>query len=54
MLMMVIVILVNVGMNLGLLPIAGISLPFVSAGGSNLLINFISMGIIESIAVRSK
>ncbi|MDH4359097.1 MAG: rod shape-determining protein RodA, partial [Candidatus Berkelbacteria bacterium] len=32
---------VNIGMNLGLLPIAGISLPFVSYGGSNLLINFI-------------
>jgi rod shape determining protein RodA len=47
-------ILVNVGMNLGVLPIAGISLPFISAGGSNLLIGFIAVGIVESIAVRSK
>jgi len=45
---------VNIGMNLGALPIAGISLPFVSYGGSNLLINFITLGIIQSITVRSK
>ncbi|MFZ5559489.1 MAG: rod shape-determining protein RodA [Patescibacteria group bacterium] len=45
---------VNIGMNLGLLPIAGISLPFISYGGSNLLINFIIIGIIQSIAVRTK
>ena len=47
-------ILVNVGMNLGILPIAGISLPFISSGGSNLIISFIAIGIVESIAVRSK
>lgn len=43
---------VNIGMNLGILPIAGISLPFVSYGGSNLIISFITLGIIQSIAVR--
>jgi len=47
-------VIVNIGMNLGILPIAGISLPFVSYGGSNLLINFITIGIIQSIAVRNK
>jgi len=47
-------ILVNIGMNLGVLPIAGISLPFVSYGGSNLLINFVMLGIVQSIAVREK
>lgn len=45
-------IIVNIGMNLGLVPIAGISLPFLSYGGSNLLINFVALGIIQSIAVR--
>lgn len=45
---------VNIGMNLGVLPIAGISLPFVSYGGSNLLVNFVTIGIIQSIAVRNK
>lgn len=46
--------LVNIGMNLGLVPIVGISLPFVSYGGSNLLINFIMLGIIQSISTRTK
>jgi rod shape determining protein RodA len=45
---------VNIGMNLGILPIAGISLPFVSYGGSNLLISFVIVGIVQSIAVRNK
>jgi rod shape determining protein RodA len=42
----------NVGMNIGLLPITGIPLPFVSAGGSALITNFIAMGIVLSISVR--
>ncbi|MFH1129306.1 MAG: rod shape-determining protein RodA [Patescibacteria group bacterium] len=45
---------VNIGMNLGILPITGIPLPFVSYGGSNLLINFVALGIIQSIAIREK
>lgn len=47
-------VFVNIGMNLGLLPITGIPLSFVSYGGSNLLINFIMLGIVQSIAVREK
>ena len=43
---------VNIGMNLGILPITGISLPFVSYGGSNLLMNFLAIGLIQSIRVR--
>ncbi len=46
--------IINVGMNLGLLPIAGISLPFLSYGGSNLLINFIALGIVQNIAIQTK
>lgn len=45
---------VNIGMNLGILPITGIPLPFVSYGGSNLLINFIALGVVQSIAIREK
>lgn len=45
-------VFVNIGMNLGLLPIAGISLPFLSYGGSNLIINFIGLGIVQSINIR--
>ncbi|MDD2627849.1 MAG: rod shape-determining protein RodA [Clostridia bacterium] len=42
----------NIGMTMGLLPITGIPLPFVSYGGSNLLTNFISIGIVLSISAR--
>lgn len=44
---------VNVGGNLGLLPITGVTLPFVSYGGSSLVANLILIGIIESIIVRN-
>lgn len=40
---------INVGMNLGLFPVVGIYLPFVSYGGSGLIGNFISLGILQSI-----
>ncbi|MBN1374509.1 rod shape-determining protein RodA [Candidatus Dojkabacteria bacterium] len=42
-------ILINVGMNLGITPATGVPLPFVSAGGSNLLANYIALGLIQSI-----
>ncbi len=45
---------VNIGMNLGLLPVTGIPLPFVSYGGSSLLTLMLAMGLVESIAVRRK
>ncbi len=41
--------LFNIGMNLSLLPVVGIYLPFVSYGGSGLLFNFIALGIVQSI-----
>ena len=41
-------ILVNVGMNMGLLPVAGIPLPFMSYGGSHLIVEFGSLGILSS------
>lgn len=44
---------INVGMNLGLAPVTGITLPFVSYGGSSLISLFIGLGVIESIAVRN-
>ncbi|MFO7637131.1 MAG: FtsW/RodA/SpoVE family cell cycle protein, partial [Clostridia bacterium] len=44
----------NVGMNIGLLPVTGIPLPFVSAGGSSMLTNFAAIGLIISVSMRRK
>lgn len=41
-------ILINIGMNLGLMPVTGIPLPFMSYGGSHLLFEFASLGILMS------
>ena len=40
---------INIGVNLGLLPVTGLPLPFFSAGGSNLLANFTMLGLAEGI-----
>ncbi len=42
-------IFLNIGMNVGIVPIVGITLPFASYGGSSLLTSFIMLGIISSI-----
>ena len=42
-------IIVNIGMNVGLIPITGITLPLVSFGGSSIMGIFISLGIISSV-----
>jgi len=41
--------IINIGMNLGLMPVTGLPLPFVSAGGSSLIVNLTLVGILESI-----
>ncbi len=41
-------ILINIGMNLGLLPVTGVPLPFMSYGGSHLLTEFMGLGILMS------
>ncbi len=51
-LILVIQFVINVGMNLGLLPVAGLGLPFVSYGGSALVVFLLMIGVAESIAVR--
>jgi len=42
-------IFIHIGMNLGILPVIGISLPLVSYGGSSLIAIFIGLGILQSI-----
>lgn len=39
-------ILINIGMNIGLMPVTGITLPFMSYGGSHLLAEFLGLGIL--------
>ncbi len=43
---------VNIGMNIGLLPVTGISLPFLSYGGSFVLITMFLVGVAESVIAR--
>lgn len=43
-------VFVNIGMNIGLLPITGITLPLISYGGSSIISIMISLGIVEAIA----
>jgi rod shape determining protein RodA len=43
---------VNVGMVIGIMPITGIPLPFLSYGGSSMLTSFIAVGMLESIHMR--
>jgi rod shape determining protein RodA len=45
---------VNLGMNLGLMPVTGIPLPFVSSGGSSLVTYLMMIGIVESILAHEK
>ncbi|MCE9643407.1 MAG: rod shape-determining protein RodA [Candidatus Andersenbacteria bacterium] len=45
---------VNAGMNMGLLPVTGIPLPFISYGGSNLLTSCFLLGLVESLKIHSR
>lgn len=45
---------INIAMNLGLLPVIGIALPFISYGGSSIIINLILVGVLQSIIIRSR
>lgn len=44
----------NIGMTIGVMPITGIPLPFISYGGSSLLTNMIAMGLILNVHMRTK
>ncbi|WP_096156805.1 MULTISPECIES: rod shape-determining protein RodA [Bacillus] len=44
----------NIGMTIGLMPITGLALPFITYGGSALLTNMIAMGIVMNVKYRTK
>jgi rod shape determining protein RodA len=47
-------VFVNVGMTMGIAPITGIPLPFVSVGGSSMIANLIAVGLLLAIHVRAR
>jgi rod shape determining protein RodA len=47
-------VFVNVGMNIGLAPVTGIPLPFISAGGSSLLTVFVCLGLLQSVLIHAQ
>jgi rod shape determining protein RodA len=47
-------IFVNVGMTIGIAPVTGIPLPFVSVGGSAMIANLLAIGVLEAIHVRGR
>ena len=47
-------IVINIGMNLGIMPVTGLPLPLVSYGGTNLIVSLIAIGLLESIVRHHK
>ncbi len=47
-------LLINVGMNIGVMPVTGITLPFMSYGGSHLIVEFGALGILSSMSRRTR
>ena len=45
-------LIINVGMTLGMMPITGLPLPFITAGGSTLLTSLMAIGIILNVGLR--
>lgn len=47
-------VMINIGMNLGIFPVTGLPLPFLSYGGSSLAACLIAIGLLESIIIRQR
>lgn len=47
-------LVINAGMNLGIMPVTGIPLPFLSAAASSVVVMFMTIGLAESIAVHGR
>ena len=47
-------VFVNIGVNVRLLPVTGIPLPFISQGGSSLIMLFVALGLLQSVLLRHR
>ncbi len=47
-------LVINLGMNLSVIPVAGLPMPFLSSGGSALVITFVGLGLVQSVAMRHR
>ena len=45
-------VFVNIGMTMGMAPVTGIPLPFLTVGGSSMVANLLAVGVLQSIHVR--
>lgn len=52
--MFIVHVLINIGMNLGIMPVTGIPLPFISAGGTSMMVSLLSIGIVQSVYMRRR
>jgi rod shape determining protein RodA len=46
--------MINIGMAMGMMPVTGLPLPFVSYGRSNLLVSMMSVGLVQSIVIQAR
>jgi len=47
-------VFVNIGMTMGIAPVTGIPLPFVTVGGSSMVANLVAIGVLEAIHARGR
>lgn len=52
--MLLLQVFVNIGMNLGLMPVTGITLPLMSYGGSSVLVTFLAIGLMQAVHVQMR
>src|SRR3989338_7697552 len=52
--MLLIQFLINIGMNVGLMPVTGIPLPLLSYGGSSLITTMLALGLVQSVIARQR
>lgn len=45
-------ILINIGMVVGVMPVVGVPLPFISYGGTATIVNFIMLGLVLNVSMR--